>query len=362
MPGRLSGVDAISPAFERAKNQLFVPFRFKHWLRLAVVCILSGEVTGGGGGFTGGSNFNLPTHTGRRGAEILSLLTLPSKLPLDFLAWVLVGVMALVLLLLLMVYISSVFRFILFDAVLSNRCELGEGWRRWQRQGSSYFLWQLGFGLATLTVLGIVIGVPVIAAWRAGLFSNPDKHFIVLILGGAGVFALFVLVILLSAVGSLFARDFVVPVMALEDQGVLDGWRRVLFMLGQEKGAYAFYVLMKILLAMGSALLFGIIDFMVVLTLLIPVGLAGIAIFLFAKAEGITWNPLTIGAVVVAGAAVIFLLMSVIAFVSTPAMVFFQAYSIHFFGSRYSPLETALASSEPPPPAPPSMPVPAPVT
>jgi MFS family permease len=362
MSGRLSGIDAISPAFERTKKQLFAPFRFGHWVRLAVVCILTGEVTGGGGGFGGGSNLNLPTPPRRPETGLLSQLGLPSNLSLDFLAWALVGVIALVLLVLVMIYISSVFRFILFDAVLKNRCHLGEGWRRWQRQGSSYFLWQIGFGLASLAAFGIVIGVPIFAAWRTGLFSNPDKHFVLLILGGVVVFALFVLVILLSALGSLFAKDFVVPVMALEGRGVVEGWRRVFPMLGQEKGAYAVYVLMKILLAVGSALVFGIIDFMVVLMLLIPVGLAGIAIFVFAKTQGITWNALTIGAVAAAGAIVIFLLLSVVAFVSTPVMVFFQAYSMHFFASRYFPLESALASSEPPPPAPPSALAPVPIT
>lgn len=361
MSGRLSGVDAISPAIERTKKQLFAPFRFKHWARLAVVCILSGEVTGGGGGFGGGSNFKLPSHQSHPGSDLLSLIVPSFKLPLDFLAWMLVGVIALVLLVLVMIYISSVFRFILFDAVLANRCDLGEGWRRWQRQGSSYFLWQIGFGLVSLAAFGAVVGVPVFLAWRAKLFSNPDRHFGLLILGGLAVFALFVAVILVSAVGSLFAKDFVVPVMALEDQGVLEGWRRVLPMLGQEKGACAIYVLMKAGLAIGSALIFGIIDFIVILVLLIPLGLAGIAIFLIAKGEGMAWNPLTIGATAVAGAGVLFLLISVIGFISAPAMVFFQAYSMYFFGARYSPLGTALSPSEFPQPPLSSTTAPAPI-
>jgi MFS family permease len=360
MPGRLSGIDAISPAFERAKSQLFAPFRVGHWVRLAVVCILTGEATGSSGGLGGNSNFNLPSHSThpRSGFPLGSALQ-PN---VEFWVWLGVGIVALVLLALVLVYVSSVFRFILFDAVLHNQCKLREGWRRWQRQGGSYFLWQIGFGVATLGALVIVVGVPAFVAWRAGLFQNPGKHLASLILGGLGVFLLFVTVLVLSALGTMFAKDFVVPVMALEDQGILDGWRRVLPLLAQDKGACSFYVVMKIILAIGSALLFGIIDFMVVFAMLIPLGVVGVAVYFFAKGAGITWNPVTIGAVAVAGAVVVALFLAVIGFVSTPAMVFFQAYSMHFFGSRYAPLEAALGPQENPPAAQLAAPVPAPIT
>jgi MFS family permease len=362
MPGHLSGIDAIAPAFERTKNQLFVPFRLRHWARLAVVCLMTGEITGGGGGWGGANSFHMPPLRGSRPGYGLVAWFAPGKLPGDFIAWFLVGLMALGMFVLVMIYVSSVFRFILFDAVLNNRCELGEGWRRWQPQGTSFFLWQIGFGLATLVAFGVVIGAPVFAAWREGLFRNPDRHFAILILGGLVVFCLFLGVVLLAALGSLFAKDFVVPVMALENRGVLDGWRRVLPMLGQEKGGYALYVAMKIVLAIGSALLFGIIDFFVILSLLIPLGIAGVGIFLFARGAGMSWNPLTIGAAVLAGAAAVTLLVFLISFVSSPAMVFFQAYSMHFFGSRYWLLGAALAPPQPPPPAMPLSTAPLPIT
>ena len=62
---------------------------------------------------------------------------------------------------LIVIYISCVFRFILLDAVLWNRCNLGEGWRRWQQQGSSFFLWVIGFGLAMLAGLALLVGGPI---------------------------------------------------------------------------------------------------------------------------------------------------------------------------------------------------------
>ena len=358
MAGRLSGVEAIGPAFERTKNQLFAPFRFKHWLRLAVVCILTGEGMGGGGGsgFRGLSGLNIPPPHGggRRGSYLLALPDWLSRIPAEVFFWGAFALIAVALFVLLILYISSVYRFILFDSILKNHCALREGWRRWQRQGASYFLWQIGFGLVSLASMAVVVGVPVAAAWQAGWFSDPDKHLLGLILGGIGVFFVFIVAVLLSAVISLFTKDFVVPVM--------DGWRQLFPMLGREKGGYAFYVVMKIVLAIGSALLFGIITFMVVFMLIIAIGLAGVAIFFIAKGAGATWNPLTISLAVVAGGAVILLLVSVTAVISTPAMVFFQAYSIHFFGSRYPALGNLLSPPSPPPAAIPPAPEPLPAT
>lgn len=364
MASRLSGIDAIGPAFERTTHQLFAPFRFKHWLRLALVCFLTGEITGGGGGngFQG-LNYRLPPSTRDGRGDFYSALVpgpLAGMTP-EIIFWILMGVIALILFVLVLIYISSVFRFILFDAVLNNRCEIREGWRRWQRQGTSYFQWQICFGLATFAAVGVIIGVPVLFAWREGYFSNPDRHIVAIVIGVFVLFFLFVAVMIASAVGSVFAKDFVVPVMALEDRGVMDGWRRVLPMLDREKGAYAFYVLMKIVLAIGSALVFGILDFIIILVLLIPIGLAGVAAFFIARAAGATWNPVTIGVTIVAGGAVLVLLLAVTAFVSTPAMVFFQAYSMHFFGSRYPALGTLLSPPEPPPAPPPTAIEPAPL-
>src|ERR1035437_1309423 len=60
----LSAVDCVSPALAQTKKQLFAPFQSRRWLRLAVVCILTGEFAGGGGG--GGGNFHFPDRKSTR--------------------------------------------------------------------------------------------------------------------------------------------------------------------------------------------------------------------------------------------------------------------------------------------------------
>ena len=271
---------------------------------------------------------------------------MPGKLDpqlMEYLPWMVTGVVGVFVLALIFVYVAAVFRFILFEAVLYDRSELMKGWRRWQRQGTSYFLWTIGFGLACLTVMVVLIGGPIYLAWLAGIFVQPGNHIALIVIGGVLLFLVAAVLIVTSAVASLLAKDFVVPVMALEDRKVLDGWRRLFPMLGAEKGAFTIYVLMKIVLAVGSAVIFGIIDFLVLFALLIPLGIVAVVVVLVAIALGLSWTPLTVGAAVIACGAVLLLLVYVISFVSAPAMVFFQAYTLHFFGSRYPLLGDQLA-------------------
>ena len=356
MPAHQSAVDAISPAMERTKRQLFMPFRFWHWTRLAVVAMSTGELTGGGGGgWSSLGNLRLPTHdtSGKTVGDTALLANSLAPHWMEFLPWIVASMAVLFALFLVFIYVSCVFRFILFDSVLNDRCELGKGWRRWQPQGSSYFLWTIGFGLAGFLVMVALIGGPLYLTWLAGIFAEPGNHIALLVVGGVLLFLLALCLILVSAIGSVFAKDFVIPVMALENRGVLYGWRQVLPMLSAEKGAYALYLLMKIVLALASAILFGIIDVFVLFLLIIPVGIAAVIVVLVASAAGLSWNTLTICATVVAGGGVLMLLIFVMSIVSTPVMVFFQAYSLQFFGSRYPLLGAQLTLTSPPPKLPP---------
>jgi hypothetical protein len=198
-----------------------------------------------------------------------------------------------------------------------------------------------------LAGLAILIGVPALVAWRAGLFRHPGQHLLPLILAGIGLFLLFVAFMVLGAIVGLFAKDFCVPIMAMERIGVLAAWHRLLPMLAAEKLAFTGYVLMKIVLAIGSAIIFGIATLLAFLVLLIPLGIGAAIIFFAGKAAGLTFNLATISILVVLGGAVLTGLIYVAALISTPPMVFFQSYVLHFLGSRYELLGIMVF---PPPP------------
>jgi hypothetical protein len=353
MAKRLSAVDCIAPAIAQTKRQLFAPFRWGRWARLAVVCLLTGEFGGGGGGGQVG-NFNSSTTHGRGGNALLAIGQIPFGKILPWLDWILVGFVLLLILVLLYMYVASVFRFVLFDSVLYDRCELKGSWKRWEPCGRSYFYWTLCLFVASTLGTGLILGVPALIAWRLGLFHHPGEHLLALILGGVVLFFLLIAFIVVGAVVGLFAKDFCVSIMAMEKVGVLEAWRRLFPMLGAEKLAFTAYVLMKIVLAMGAAILVGLATLLAIIILIIPLGILALVVFLAGAGMGLTLNTTTISILVVIGGVLFVGLIYLFALIGTPPMVFFQSYVLHFIGSRYPALGALVfpPPAEAPPPAP----------
>jgi len=348
----LSAVDAIQPAIEQAKRQLLQPFRFGQWIRLALVGLLSGELGSGGG-----CNVNVPANHQDKGTQQF-LSSLPPELlshPAILIALVLLLFIAGFTLLLAFMYLSSVMRFILFDSVVARECRIREGWRRRKREGLQLFAWQIVLSALSFTAFVVLIGIPLGMAWIFGWFKNPKEHLLPLILGGIGLFLIFLALALMMAVVHVMTKDFVVPQMALESLSAMEGWRRLWPRVKGEKTGYAGYIGMKIVLAIGAGVAIGIVSLIVIILLLLPVGGVTVIAVLAGKAAGWTWNLYTISLAVVAGLFVLTLLIFVVSFLNVPGILFFPAYSMHFFAGRYQPLAQVLWPA-PPAPEPPSLP------
>jgi hypothetical protein len=353
MPASLSAIDAISPAFDRAKRQLFQPFRFSRWTRMAVIALATGEFYSSSG--WGGFHFTMPSSRRSPGYVFLSLVQPHWEYLRHYLPLIILAILFLFVLALLWAYISSVFRFVLFDSVLTDRCAIKDQWRKWQFQGIQFFLWRICFGLGVMLALGVLAVAAILVLVLTGAIHNPRQHIVLLVLGGILAFLLLICLIIAAGLIALFARDFVVPVMALENVGVIDGWRRVIALLGAEKKSYVGYVLMKIVLVVGSTIIFGILTLIAVFLLFIPISIVGVGAYFFAKAQGLLWSFPVIAIGIVLAAIMLAGILYVTAFISAPAMVFFQAYVIDFLGSRYPTLGSRIYAP-PPSPAPPSFP------
>ncbi|HVO79328.1 MAG TPA: hypothetical protein VMT28_01280 [Terriglobales bacterium] len=343
----ISAVDAISLAFQHTKQQLLQPFRMGQWARLALVGLLAGELSSGGGC---NSNFQLPS----RPSDTQHFLDLPmsSASPVVYAAVIALLIVAGLVLWVLVIYISSVMRFILFDSVMAKHCQIRRGWERRQRPGWRYFVWQILFFLATLAGLTILLGIPAAIALALGWWKAPSQHLLPLILGGVVLFFLVMTAVVSVLVVHVLTKDFVVPQMALEDISAVEGWRRLIPRLKAEKGGYAGYVGMKVVLALGAAVILGIVAAIVILVLLVPLGAVGVAAVLTGKAAGLTWNLYTITLAVVVACIVVVGILYLFALISVPAIVFFPAYSIYFFAARYPALSAALYPAPPPAPGP----------
>jgi hypothetical protein len=344
----------MNPAFAHTKQQLLQPFGFAQWARLAFVGLLAGEMSSGGGCNT---NINLPSWPGRSPASPhIHTAFLPAQWtshPVLVVGSVAILIVVVLALLVLLTYVSSVMRFILFDSVIAKECHIRQGWTRRQRPGLRLFVWQILFMLVTWAALVIVMGFPAACAWALGWFAHARDHVLELVLVGLTVFLVLFVLFVIAAVVHVMTKDFVVPQMALEDISTVEGWRRLWLSLKSDRAGYAGYVGMKIVLAIGAAILLGIVTAIAILILLIPIGGAGIIAVLGGKAAGWTWNLHTIALAVIFGCVALAIFTFVAALISVPVVVFFPAYSIYFFAPRYPPLASLLWPQPPAPTAPP---------
>jgi hypothetical protein len=217
----LSAIDVISSAFKRTTARLFHPWRWAYWVRYALLCLATGEFAGFG--LTGTRNLNIPS---RRLAMRTMGMFYSAPEPTG--PWLqspltLAGILAGLLILgLFWIYVASVCRFILFDAVLADRCRLREDWRRWRTAGRRLFGWELAFGFSMLAILLVLIGTPLLLAWRAGIFRDSREHFGMLFVGGVLLVLLAVVLLLAGALVSTLATDFLVPLLVMERLGVME--------------------------------------------------------------------------------------------------------------------------------------------
>ena len=355
-----SAVDVIGTAFEHTKQQLTQPFRFGQWARLALLALATGELTSGGGCSRMGHWPSKFPHDSQSFVDPGSVLRgLDPALIASLILIVLFGGLVLML---VWIYISSICRFILFESILRRNCDsLSAGWGRWQRTGMSYFWWQLALavvGLVVAAVLFVPLLIPVLATLKN--HQQPGPGLILAFLPMIFVFMVFGLIMLLIGV---LAKDFVVPLMAVDGVGVLEGWRRLLAMMKAEKGNYAGYVGMKIVLAIGASILFGILSSIAALFLILPLAIVGAVAFIVGKSAGLGLNAFTITAAIVAGTIVLAVLLYVIALVCVPLAVFFPAYAMYFLADRFPALHARLYPPGPaaplrPPEPPPLAPAP----
>ena len=352
----ISAVDAISPAFHHTKQQLFQPFRAGQWLRLALAGLLAGEISSGGGC----NSFQIPrVHDG---GQRFAAAPMANASPLVYAGMIALLVVLGVVLWFLLMYANSVMRFVLFDSVLAKECRIRQYWSRRQRPGLRYLGWQLLLLAVMIGVFTILVAIPGAIAFALGWLNHPRQHIVPLVLSGMVLFFLFFAFIVAILVVAVLTKDFVVPQMALEDIGAFEGWRRLWTGMKAEKGGYAAYIGMKVLMALGAAMVLGIVSFIVILLMLIPLGGIGVIAVLTGKTAGLTWNAYTITLAIIGGTFCLAILFYALALISVPAIVFFPAYSIHFFASRYRPLDAVLhpVPSIPPSPGLPPLPEPPP--
>ena len=253
------------------------------------------------------------------------------------LPWIALAALILVVLIFLFLYAHSVFRFILFDSVLSRECRIRQNWGRRKDHGTRYFVWLILYQLLMLLVLVILIGLPLIGLWRAGIFSHAGEHIALLILSIFFLVAVFFALVLVAWIITTMVRDFLIPIMALEDVSVGQAWQIYKPTLLRDKPSAAAYLGMKIVLAIALGMIVFVISLFFFFILLIPSVILFVAVF-GLMATGKAGMVIGIVLAVVAGIILLGIWFFIAGMLSVPMAVFFQWYALYYVGSRYQRL------------------------
>ena len=359
-PKKLNAMEAISPAFETTKNLMFKPFQWGRWWRMGMIALAAGEMA-----HSGSCNMNLPANfpknfpkfptkppvtDGFAGPSVPDIIS--NIRPEQWILFATVMAICIVTLVLVHLYVNSVSRFMLFDAVATGRFKLLEGWERWYKHGRSYFWFQLLIAFFSMLMAGVIFGgMLVVGAASLGGMKNPGPEagfaFLGVIMLGFLLFLPFAFVLYLVV---LLAKDFAVPIMALEGVRVSEAmgkaWRLVL----KEKGEFAIYVIAKWVLSVAELIVMGIVQIPILLVIMLPFG-AGVVVAAINNPDMFK-DPAFLASFVTGAICLVIFLIAVMAIVGAPITVFFQALTQQFFRCRYQPLQDLLYPSPPAPPAP----------
>jgi hypothetical protein len=350
---RLSALDAFSPAMARVGTMLFKPFRLKTWLTMGFIGLLGGGVAR----FGGNMNFRSPmfppsrTPSGRMPEDPFAILQawLHSIDVARYAHAIVIGLIIGVTIALVFLYLFCRFRFVLFDSVITQQPVVGRGWRLYASQANRYFGFWLVFRLVNFGVIALIIGVPIWHAYKNGALSG-EGSLLVLLKLLASIALTAIAASIVFAVISTLMKDFIMPIMALDDLALSDAWSALWRVIASEPGAWAGYLGMKLVLTIAAALVLGIATVVALIPAVVIIGiptgiLVGVGVVIFKS--GVTAVGIVLFAIagLLAATAACCLYMLLIA----PITVFFASYAFYFFGGRYPKLG-ALLWPQPPTP------------
>jgi len=312
----IHALEDLDDALDATRAFLF-PFDRSRWVRLAVVVLFLGTT----GANLNAFQFNLPAGQVGPPANGFPAPVLPGNV-LAIVAALVVLAVAVGLLFLL---VGSVMEFVFVESLRNEEVRIRRYWGvRW-RQGLRLFGFRLAVGLLVLGSLAVL----------AALFLAP------LVVGGpdapvgglAGVVLLLLLPVVLVVgvvVGLVdgFTTVFVVPVMVLEDCGVLAGWRRLWTTIPSNPWQYLAYAVAGFVLSIVGGLLAGIAVAVGVLVLLIPFGLlAAVGVLLLEAVP-----PLGVGLLVVLGVLLLAAVLALAALAQVPVVTYLRYYALLVLG------------------------------
>jgi len=293
-------ISSIDEAMNRTWNLLWPP-RTGVWIRLAIIAL-----------FLGGVVINpIKTETTQTGVPVS--LSCPATITgyTDLLMTLAAGLMIAGV---IYVVISSLLQFIFVDCISTNIIILTRTIRlRWGKgiRLVGFYLILLLIILVSMIVLTLMILVPGMQAEDFNL-----ARYMILIIETL----LALLIVLIPVwVFAILTADFVVPVMIIDDCGIIAGWRRIIRLFSGRWMDAGIYTGLKILLIFISGIIIGIIIFLIS----IPLGLVGAIV---SVGTGVTQAMAPEGILMIIAGTGAMILVSL--FLLVPVITFFRYYSL----------------------------------
>ncbi|NHN41536.1 hypothetical protein G9C85_07775 [Halorubellus sp. JP-L1] len=312
-------LEDIEDAFELTRA-LLTPFDRSQWLRLALVAFFVGGAgsaanpfqwlfSGGNGGSTdvGGS-------PGTGGFDVTTeLLLLVAVIVVAFLAIALA-----------FAFVGAVMEFVFVESLREREVHVREYASAHWRRGLRLFGFRVAVGLLALAGVAVLVAPLVFAALDPGSFAGGLFVLSIFVLFAGG----FALALVLGLVSG-FTTAFVVPVMLVDDCGVLAGWKRLLSSIRSDPIQYVAYALAGVFLGIGASTFVAFAAGMLVLVLLVPFAvLFGIGFAVLAA------GPDLLGLALLVVVGVLFALAVAVTFalVQVPVVTFLRYYALLVLG------------------------------
>ena len=298
-----------------ATRSFLTPVDRTAWLKLAIVAFFVGGPGGMGLQYTAGGGGN--------GGGQAPGGVFPPDVPPRVWTLIAVGVGLAVVVVLAFLLVGAVMEFVLVESLRTGEVAVRRYWTRRWRQGVRLF----GFRLVVVAVLlvgTLVLAAPLLLpALGAGPFGGAELVAFLLLL-----LPLFVVLAVTVGLVDGFTTAFVVPVMVLDDCGVLAGWRRLWPTITAEWGQYLAYAVAGFFLSLLGGILVAVVTGLLALVLLVPFGL------LFALGVGllVVAGPVGIAALVVVGVLFGLTVAAVAAFVQVPVTTYLRYYALLVLG------------------------------
>jgi hypothetical protein len=247
-PQRISVIDPISPAIEHVRLMLFKPFNLSKWLIVGFCAWLAQLGQGGGsGGGNGGNgwraNGHEPIFHAIRDGVLAHLAVI------IFVAAIIVPIV--IIIMVVLCWLRSRGQFMFVHCVAGNKAEVAVPWNKFARHGNSLFLFRIVIGLIFL----LVIGLPAAVAVFAGIVMCATGFNPAAIIGLTGAIFVSVVVAVLFGLIAKFTTDFVVPIMFLNAESCVAGWKQCLALISGNKAQIVLYILFQIVISLVIGLI-----------------------------------------------------------------------------------------------------------